>query len=150
VLIGGVVQDHVEDDLHTPPVDFLDEFHRVVQAAVFGSDAAVVGDVVSEIALRARVVGREPDGFKAQVLDVVEFGDDARQIADAVAVGVGKRPRADLVDGRLAPPFAAFIQNVLRAFPANSLAMGMFRSADRGCAPALGIRSRILRTLPTQ
>lgn len=32
------------------------------------------------------------------------MGDDAAQVADAIAVGVGEAPRIDLVEHRLAPP----------------------------------------------
>jgi hypothetical protein len=67
-------------------------------------DVLVVGDVVAVVVLRRAVDRRQPDHVGAQPRDVVEVVDDAPQVADAVAVGVGERARVDLVDDGLGPP----------------------------------------------
>ena len=41
----------------------------------------------------------------AEIGDIVQPLDDAGKIADAVAIGILKRARIDLIDYRAAPPF---------------------------------------------
>ncbi len=53
-------------------------------------DIAVVGDVVAEIGLGAREDRRQPDGVDAEARDVIELGDNARNIAEPVAIRIGK------------------------------------------------------------
>src|SRR5690606_15955616 len=67
-------------------------------------DIAVIADVVAGIQHRRAEDRRQPDGVYAQLLQVVEVVQYAVEIADAVAVAVGKGARVDLVDGRAFPP----------------------------------------------
>jgi hypothetical protein len=67
-------------------------------------DGAVVADVVTEVGHGGAVDRRQPDRVGAQVDEMVEVAADAGQVADAVAVGVGERPRVDLVDDSTPPP----------------------------------------------
>ena len=71
-------------------------------------DVAVVGDVVAGVGLRRHVERGEPDRVDAEFGEVVEVLGDTRQVADAVAVGVGERARVDLVDHGVPPPVARF------------------------------------------
>src|SRR4029453_15771946 len=48
--------------------------------------------------------GRDPDGARTQLLQVVELGRDAVEVADPVVVGVGEAARVDLVDDLVLPP----------------------------------------------
>jgi len=64
-------------------------------------DVDVVGDVVAAVVPRRRVDGRQPQRVGAEVADVVEAGEDAPQVALAVAVGVLEGARIDLVDDRV-------------------------------------------------
>ena len=72
-------------------------------------DPFVVADVVAEVEPRRRVDRRQPDGVDAETVraEVVEVVDDARQVADPVAVAVGEAARVDLVDDATAPPVVA-------------------------------------------
>ena len=57
---------------------------------------AVVAYVVPVVVVR-RIVDRiQPDHVDAQILDVVQAGNDSLQIADAVAVAVHETARIDL------------------------------------------------------
>jgi hypothetical protein len=67
-------------------------------------DALVVGDVVTEVYLRGRKEGSDPDAVDAQILQIVEMVGDAVEIADAVAIGVPEAARVDLVDDGVMPP----------------------------------------------
>ena len=88
-----------------------DEPVGVGEAAEQRVHAGVVGHVVAEVRHRRGVEGRQPDRVDAErgrraVVEVVEAGDDAGEVADAVAVGVGEAARVDLVDDGLLPPHA--------------------------------------------
>ena len=104
VLVGGVVDHEVHDQPHAALVDALDQLVDVGQRPEGRVDVLVVADVVAVVVLRRPVDRRQPDDVDAQVGDVVEVVDDAADVADAVAVGVGEAARVDLVDDRGLPP----------------------------------------------
>ena len=104
VLVGGVIENHVEDDADVVLLRFGDETVEVGEGAVLGVDVFVVGDVVAEVDLWRGVHGRDPDGVDAELLEVVEALGDAVEVADAVAVGVLEGARVDLVDDCVLPP----------------------------------------------
>ena len=49
-------------------------------------------------------MGGKPDGIDAQVFQIIQAADDARQVTDAVAVAIGKAARIDLVKDCFLPP----------------------------------------------
>ena len=104
MLVAGVVDDEVHDQAHAATVQSLDEGVEVGQGSEEGVDVLVVGDVVAVVVLRGAVDGAEPHDVDAQLVEVVEAGGDAGDVADAVAVGVGEGAGVDLVDDGAAPP----------------------------------------------
>jgi hypothetical protein len=109
VLVRGVVDDEVHDQLHAALVERLEQPVQVGQAAEERVDVLVVADVVTVVVLGRRVDRGEPQHVDAQRHEVVEVGGDAVQVADAVAVGVGEAARVDLVDHRRLPPGGVFV-----------------------------------------
>ncbi len=104
VLVAGVVHDEVDDDAHAALVGGVDELHEVGEVAELGQDGGVVGDVVTAVAQGGLEEGREPQAVHAQPLQIVEFGGQALQVADAVAVAVLEGADQHLVeDGTLEP-----------------------------------------------
>ena len=81
MLVGGVVHDQIGDDAQPAAVGGLDEGLEVLERAVGGLDAQVIGDVVAVVAQRRGVGGQQPDGGHAQLLQVVELLDQAAEIA---------------------------------------------------------------------
>ena len=71
---------------------------EIVDGAVVGVDAPVVGDVVAPVDVRARKRRAEPDRVDPEPREVVEPARHTGQIADPVAVRVRERPHVDLVD----------------------------------------------------
>ena len=104
VLVGGVVDHEVHDEPHAPRVQPVDQRVEVGQGAEQRVDAAVVAHVVAVVVLRRRVHRREPHDVDPQALEVVEVLRDAREVADAVTVGVGEAARVHLVDDGPLPP----------------------------------------------
>ena len=82
----------------------LDQRVEVGERAEDRIDAAIIGDVVTEIPHRRGEEGRQPDRIHPEARDIVELGGDAWQVADAVAVRIGEAARVDLVDRRAPPP----------------------------------------------
>ncbi len=93
VLVGGVVDHEVEDQLDPARVGAGQQRVEVGEGAERRIDVAVVGDVVAGVVLRRRIDGGEPDHVNAEGGDVVEPRRDAGQVADAVPVGVGEAAR---------------------------------------------------------
>ena len=104
VLVGGVVGDEVDDDLQAEVLGGRQHGVGVVQGAEQRVDVAVVGDVVAGVGLGGAVERREPHRVDAQGLEVGEPRGHTREVADAVAVGVGPGARVDLVDHGASPP----------------------------------------------
>src|SRR3546814_4172210 len=63
-------------------------------------DVAVIGDVIAEIGHGRGIDGRKPDRIHAEIDQMIEPPRDAAQIADAVAIGILKRPGIYLAIGR--------------------------------------------------
>ena len=74
------------------------------EGAVAGIDVDVVGDVVAVVAQGRGKEGEEPEAGDAEVLEVVEFGEEAGEVADAVGVRVHEGADVDLVDDRVFVP----------------------------------------------
>jgi hypothetical protein len=101
-MIGNEVQDHFE----ITGVRGRDETVGVGERAEERIDVAIVADVVTEIGHRRRVDRRKPNGVDPKFAEVGEVRDDARQIADAVAIRIGERSGIDLIHDAIAPPDA--------------------------------------------
>jgi len=99
-----MVQHHIEYHADIPFTRLGDQSIEVRQCAVLGIDGLIVGDVITEVDLRRRVHGRDPDSIHAEVLEVVQALRDAVQIADAVAVRVLETARINLVNDGIVPP----------------------------------------------
>ena len=98
VVVAGVVQDQIDDDVDVPGLTLGHQGFEIGHGAVLGIDVVVVPDVILVVAL-AGVQGHEPDAVDAQLLQIVQLGDDALQVADAVAVGVTEGVDKDFVEG---------------------------------------------------
>ena len=104
VLVGGVVHDQIHDQLYAAGMQPGDQSVQVFEGAEERVDVVVVTDVVAVVCHRRAVDRREPDDVHSKRGEVVEMGDDARDVADPVPVTVCERPRVDLIDDRTLPP----------------------------------------------
>ena len=104
VTVGGVVGDDVHHHLDAGGVKSGHQAIEIGQRADLGGDVAVVVDVVAAVGQGRGVERGEPDGIHAKGLEVGDAADDAGEIADAIAVGVGEGARVDLVDDGVLPP----------------------------------------------
>ena len=104
VLIGSVIDDEIDDDLHPAPVRLVHELDEIPIRAVARVDAVVVGNIVAVVAIGRGIKGREPDRFHADRVEIIEPAHESFEIADTVAVRVHERLDVEAVnDGVLIP-----------------------------------------------
>jgi hypothetical protein len=58
--------------------------------------------------LRRREARRDPDGVDTEILQIVEFGGDAVEVANAIVVAVGKTSWIDFIEDGVLPPLVTF------------------------------------------
>ena len=104
VLHARVVRHQVEEHAQAEAPSLGDQRVEVVEGPEVRMHAHVVGDVIAPVGVRRRVHRAEPHAVDPEPGDMGEVRGDAGQIADPVAVGVGERPRIDLVQHRVPPP----------------------------------------------
>ena len=113
VLIARVVRNDVDDHFDAELVCAGDEVVGVADRAETWINVGVVRNVVAAVLLRGRVERGEPQRIDAQVLEVVELGGDAGQVAHAVTVCVSERARIHLINNGVAPPFVGHVEILL-------------------------------------
>ncbi len=113
MLVGGVVDDKIENDSYVALFSFGDQAVEIRERSVHGIDVFVIRNVVAEIDLRRRETRRNPNGVDPEILQVIELGGDALEIADAVVVAVSEAARIKLVEDGVLPPFTAFRVDLL-------------------------------------
>ena len=104
VLVGAVVEHEIHDDADAAASGLGDEAIHVLHRAEERVHVPVVRDVVAVVVLRRAVHRRQPDRVDPQRLQIVQMREDAGDVADPVAVGVGEAARVDLIDHRPLPP----------------------------------------------
>ncbi len=125
VLVAGVIDDELDHDLHAALVGGVEDSLEIVQGAVAGIDVDVVGDVVAVVSQRRGEEGEHPEAGDAEVLQVVEFGEQAGKVADAVGVGVHEGADVELVDDRVfVPEWVGGAARFLHSFSSGLLVSG--------------------------
>ena len=104
MLIGGVVDDQIDEDADASVVGLVDQLDEVAERAQVGMDRVEVGDVVAVVPIRARMDGVQPDAGDTEPGQVVEPVDEARQVADPVPVGILVGVDVEAVDDSLTEP----------------------------------------------
>ena len=93
-----MIYDEVHDQLQVSLVQTGDQVIDVVHSTVPWIDSSVISNIIAHVDQGAFVDGADPNNIDTKCLDVVEFLDDARYVADTIAIGVIKGAGVDLVD----------------------------------------------------
>ena len=117
MLVGGVVDDEVDDDPDAAVIRRPDDLDEVAVAAEPRVDAVEVGDVVAVVAVGARVEGHQPEARHAEVGEVVDALREPGEVADAVAVAVEERLDVEAVDDGGLPPQVAGVGDLHDCLP---------------------------------
>ena len=74
---------------------------EILDRAVHRMDAQIIGDVVAVVLERRWKEGQQPQAGDAQILQIIQFLNQARKIADPVAIAVLERADVQLIDDRV-------------------------------------------------
>jgi hypothetical protein len=105
MLIAGMVQDQVEDDIHITVVNLLDELLTVRHGPILWSDTTVVPHIITMVSLWTVKERGEPYGLYAQVLEIVKLRDYPLKVTYPVARAILEASRVYLINNRLLPPW---------------------------------------------
>ena len=83
----------------------VEQVHEVVDGAELRQHGAEVADVVTAVAQRGVVEGRQPQAVDAEPFQVVQLVGEAAQIADAVAIRIVEGAYQYFVEDRGLEPF---------------------------------------------
>jgi len=111
MLRRGVVEHQVDDHADAALVGLVEQAPQVVVGAVLGVDGVIVGDVIAVVTGRGHD-GHQPETGDAQIagrggvaiVKIVQPRDQARQVADAVAIAVVIAAHEQLVKDSVVPP----------------------------------------------
>src|SRR5579884_737710 len=131
MLVGRMIQNQVVNDANAAVRGLRYEPVEIRKHPILRIDIDVIRNVVAEIDLRRWVERRDPDGVDAKLLEVIEMLPNTVQVADAVAVRVGKAARIDLVDDGVAPPFFTVFGRRVRTRECNENGRGGQRKRGR-------------------
>ena len=90
MLVGGVIEHQVEDDVDVSLMCFAYETVKVLQITKLWVDGVVIRDIITKIDIRRGGNRREPDAVDTKLLQVVEMLDDPSQVTYAIRVGILK------------------------------------------------------------
>ena len=96
--------DQLDDDADIAIVGRFEEFLEVVEVAIDGIDAVVVGNVIAIVPQGRGEEGQQPDRCDAQILDVVELIRQAPKVTDAIAIAIREGPHWHLIDDGVLKP----------------------------------------------
>lgn len=91
--------------MHAALMNLLEQLTGVLIRTITRGYLVIITDVIARIIERRIEEGVKPDGIYAKTLHVVQFADDALDVADTVAVGIAERLRIDLVEHGILRPF---------------------------------------------
>ncbi len=104
MFVGRVIDNQIEQDADAPAPSLGNQQIEIGKRSEFRRDIAIVRNVVTVVIHRRFEDRGEPYDVDAERRDIIQFRDNARNIADAVTVQIAEAARIDLVDGRAMPP----------------------------------------------
>ena len=104
MLIGAVIEHQVQNNGNVPFLRLIDQLLHILHGAKHRVHGAIIGNIISVIHLRRQTDRRQPDTVDAQLLQIVQPGNDTLQISHTVSGGILKTLRVDLVEYRVFPP----------------------------------------------
>ena len=98
VLVGGVVDHQIHDDVDAALLGFGNQLVEILHSAEFGLNRFVVGNIVAVVIVGTLINRGKPNGVDAKIGDIVKFFDNAPKVAYAVVGGVLEGTGIDLID----------------------------------------------------
>ena len=102
MLIGRVIEGHVQDDAHVTLMSFLQQRLQIIQRSVMRMDGSVIRDVIAMIGGRRKNRHEPKDvdfkilvGVRLSIVQIVQLLHYAFQVAVPLAVMIAVEKRAD-------------------------------------------------------
>ena len=125
MLYGSMSGHQVEKNVHSSLMYLLKQLLCILIGAVSGRNRVIIRYIVACISKGSSKAGIDPERIAAQILDIIQFGDDSLEVADSVCVGIHKRLGINLIKNCIVKPFC---HN-------NETASLFFLCASLSCAP---------------
>src|SRR5579862_8246826 len=98
MLIGGVVQNHFNDDADFAFVGGVKDFAEILQRSIAGMNRVIVRNVVAVIAQRGREERHQPDRIDPQLSQVIKLLFEPGKVANAIGIAVVKSANVHLIN----------------------------------------------------
>jgi hypothetical protein len=92
------------DDAQLVAVRLALKRFEIVQRAIFGMHIAVISDVIAIVPERRWVEREQPNGCRAEVLDIFKLLGEPAKISRAIGVCIKERAYVDFVDNAALVP----------------------------------------------
>ena len=93
-MIRGMVDNELGNDAKSAFMRSIEKGAEIVERAVVWINIEIIGDVVAVIFERRWIKWEKPDRADTQFLEIIEFLDQAAEIADAIRVAANGVPTA--------------------------------------------------------
>ena len=113
MLYGSMSGHQVEKNVHSSLMYLLKQLLCILIGAVSGRNRVIIRYIVACISKGRSKAGIDPERIAAQILDIIQFGDDSLEVADSVCVGIHKRLGINLVKNCIVKPFCHNKRNLL-------------------------------------
>src|ERR1700691_389782 len=104
MLIGCVIYDEFDHDLHIALVRGIQERTKIIDRAIYGMDIEIIGDVVAVVLEGREEKSQQPETSDTKILEIIHLLDQARKITYAIGVTVFERANVKLIDDRVLVP----------------------------------------------
>ena len=97
VFLTGMAGHQIQQHMHALFVGCAEQLGQILVGSVAGGHLLVVPHIVAGIFEGGVKAGVDPQGIAAQTFNIVQFGSNARQVADAIPVCIAETLRINLI-----------------------------------------------------
>ncbi len=115
VLIGTVVHDKIHQKIHPTRLHLRNQPLHIFHCAKARINLIIIRDIIPLVRQRRLVARREPDNIYSQILQIVQSADNARDITDAVSIGITETLGIYLICNFIVPPLSLHINPPCRS-----------------------------------
>lgn len=102
-LIRRMIHDKIHDVLHVTIMETLDQGLDIFHGPIWRVDAVIIGNIISHVHLGGLKDRRKPDDIDTEILQIIQLGNNTRDISNTISIRILEGGRVNLVD-RLFPP----------------------------------------------
>ena len=104
MLIGCVIHDELDHHLQVAVVSGLKKCPKIVDRAIHRVNVQVIGYVIAVILERRGEKRQQPQASDAQILQIIQFLQQSRKIADSIRIAVLERADMQFIDDGILVP----------------------------------------------